>query len=79
MSCTRSRLPGLRRGKTFLGIDFFLEHYFHSLRGETLRHAEAAELKAELNDIAAKLSAAPRFFVIVIFTAPISWLTRQIR
>ena len=27
-------------------LDFFVEHYFGSLRGETLRHAEAAELKA---------------------------------
>jgi hypothetical protein len=41
-------------------LDFFVEHYFGSLRGETLRHAEAAELKAELNDVAAELSAAPR-------------------
>jgi aminoglycoside/choline kinase family phosphotransferase len=41
-------------------LDFFLEHYFGSLRSETLRHAEAAELKAELNDIAAELAARPR-------------------
>ena len=41
-------------------LDFFYEHYFGSLRGETLRHAEAAELKAELNDIAAELAAVPR-------------------
>lgn len=41
-------------------LDFFVEHYFKSLRGETLRHAEAAELKAELNDISAELSAAQR-------------------
>ncbi|MBA2526746.1 MAG: phosphotransferase [Pyrinomonadaceae bacterium] len=41
-------------------LDFFVEHYFQSLRGETLRHAEAAELKAELNDISAELSAVPR-------------------
>jgi aminoglycoside/choline kinase family phosphotransferase len=41
-------------------LNFFLEHYFGSLRGETLRHAEAAELKAELNDIAAELSACRR-------------------
>lgn len=41
-------------------LDFFVEHYFKSLRGETLRHAEVTELKAELNDIAAELSAAPR-------------------
>jgi aminoglycoside/choline kinase family phosphotransferase len=41
-------------------LDFFVEHYFGSLRGETLRHAEAAELKAELNDVAAELAARPR-------------------
>jgi aminoglycoside/choline kinase family phosphotransferase len=41
-------------------LDFFLEHYFGSLRSETLRHAEAAELKAELNDISAELAARPR-------------------
>ncbi|MEP6636454.1 MAG: phosphotransferase [Acidobacteriota bacterium] len=41
-------------------LDFFVEHYFQSLRGETLRHAEAAELKAEINDIASELSAAER-------------------
>src|SRR5215216_1549083 len=41
-------------------LDFFFDHYFGSLRGETLRHAEVAELKAELNDIAAELSAVPR-------------------
>ncbi|HEY0760862.1 MAG TPA: phosphotransferase [Pyrinomonadaceae bacterium] len=41
-------------------LDFFFDHYFGSLRGEKLRHAEVAELKAELNDISAELSAAPR-------------------
>jgi aminoglycoside/choline kinase family phosphotransferase len=41
-------------------LDFFVEHYFGSLRSETLRHAEAAELKAELNDIAIELAARPR-------------------
>jgi len=41
-------------------LDFFFEHFFGSLRGETLRHAETAELKAELNDISAELAAAPR-------------------
>ena len=41
-------------------LDFFVEHYFGSLRSETLRHAEAAELKAELNDLAAELAARPR-------------------
>ena len=41
-------------------LDFFVEHYFTSLRKESLRHAEAAELKAELNDVAAELAARPR-------------------
>lgn len=41
-------------------LDFFSEHYFSSLRKEKLRHGEAAELKAELYDLAAELSAAPR-------------------
>lgn len=41
-------------------FDFFVEHYFGSLRNESLRHGEAAELKAELNDISAELSARPR-------------------
>jgi aminoglycoside/choline kinase family phosphotransferase len=41
-------------------LDFFFDHYFGSFRGETLRHAEVAELKAELNDIAADLAAVPR-------------------
>jgi hypothetical protein len=42
-------------------LGFFLEHYFGSLRGETLKHGEAAELKIEINDIAAELAARPRF------------------
>jgi N-acetylmuramate 1-kinase len=41
-------------------LDFFVEHYFQSLRGETLPRADATELKAELNDISAELSAVPR-------------------
>jgi aminoglycoside/choline kinase family phosphotransferase len=41
-------------------LGFFLEHYFGSYRKETLSHGEAAELKVELNDIAAELSARPR-------------------
>jgi aminoglycoside/choline kinase family phosphotransferase len=41
-------------------LDFFVEHYFGSLRREKLRHTEAAELKAELNDISAELAARPR-------------------
>jgi len=41
-------------------LDFFFEHFFGSLRHENLRHAEVAELKAELNDIAAELAAVPR-------------------
>ncbi|HEX8707218.1 MAG TPA: phosphotransferase, partial [Pyrinomonadaceae bacterium] len=41
-------------------LNFFFEHYFGSLRREQLTHGEAAELKAEMNDIAADLSARPR-------------------
>jgi N-acetylmuramate 1-kinase len=41
-------------------LDFFFEHYFGSLRHETLSHGETAELKVELNDIAAELAAVPR-------------------
>src|SRR2546430_9684928 len=41
-------------------LGFFFEHYFGSLRGEKMTHGEAAELKAEMNDIAAELAARPR-------------------
>ena len=41
-------------------LDFFVEHYFGSLRQEILRHGESAELKAELNDLSADLAAVPR-------------------
>lgn len=41
-------------------LGFFFEHYFESLRGEKLSHGEAAEIKAEMNDVAAELSARPR-------------------
>ncbi len=41
-------------------LGFFFEHYFGSLRREQLSHGEAAELKAEMNDVAAELSARPR-------------------
>ncbi len=41
-------------------LGFFFEHYFGSLRREKLSHGEAAELKAEMNDVAADLSARPR-------------------
>jgi|ERR1051326_307914 aminoglycoside/choline kinase family phosphotransferase len=41
-------------------LNFFFEHYFGSLRGERLTHGETAELKVELNDIAAELAACPR-------------------
>jgi N-acetylmuramate 1-kinase len=41
-------------------LNYFFEHYFGSLRGETLGHGEAAELKVELNDIAAELAGCPR-------------------
>jgi aminoglycoside/choline kinase family phosphotransferase len=41
-------------------LEFFLEHYFRSLRRESLKHAEEVELRAELNDVAAELAARPR-------------------
>ncbi|MCA1634434.1 MAG: phosphotransferase [Acidobacteria bacterium] len=41
-------------------LDFFFEHFFKSLRKEELKHGEEAELRAELNDIAADLAARPR-------------------
>ena len=41
-------------------LNYFFDHYFGSLRGETLVHSEAAELKVELNDLAAELAACSR-------------------
>ena len=41
-------------------LNFFFEHYFGSYRKEKLTHGQMAELKAELNDIAAALAAVPR-------------------
>ena len=41
-------------------LNFFFEHYFTSYRRENLAHGQAAELRAELNDVAAELAARPR-------------------
>jgi len=41
-------------------LNFFFEHYFGSYRKEEFTHGQTAELKAELNDIAAELAAVPR-------------------
>ena len=41
-------------------LNFFLEHYFKSLRRETLPNGEFKELRAELNDVAAELASRPR-------------------
>ncbi|MCU1265167.1 MAG: Aminoglycoside phosphotransferase [Acidobacteria bacterium] len=41
-------------------LGFFREHYFGSLRGESLKRADEAELRVELNDLAAELAAVPR-------------------
>lgn len=41
-------------------LDFFFEHYFKSLRHETLKHSEEAQLRAELYDVASELAARPR-------------------
>lgn len=41
-------------------LNFFREHYFGSLRRETLKRNEETELKVELNDLSAELAAVPR-------------------
>jgi aminoglycoside/choline kinase family phosphotransferase len=41
-------------------LNFFFEHYFTSYRKETLTHGQSAELKVELNDVAAELAACQR-------------------
>src|SRR6202790_4521805 len=41
-------------------LNFFFEHYFGSLRRETLKHGEEAELRVEFRDVAAELAACPR-------------------
>ena len=41
-------------------LDFFVKHYFGSYRRETLSHGDEAQLRAELNDLAAELAARPR-------------------
>jgi aminoglycoside/choline kinase family phosphotransferase len=41
-------------------LDYFMQHYFKSLRGEELKHGDEAQLRAELNDVAAELAARPR-------------------
>lgn len=41
-------------------LNFFFDHYFGSYRKENLSHGQTAELKVELNDVAAELSACPR-------------------
>src|SRR5947209_17047238 len=40
-------------------LDYFMEHYFGSLRGEQLKHGDEAQLRAELNDVPAELAARP--------------------
>ncbi|HEY1402940.1 MAG TPA: phosphotransferase [Pyrinomonadaceae bacterium] len=41
-------------------LEYFLEHYFKSYRGEILKHGAQAELRVELNDLASELAARPR-------------------
>jgi len=41
-------------------LDYYMEHYFGSLRGEQLKHGDEAQLRAELNDVSAELAARPR-------------------
>ncbi|MBA3713969.1 MAG: phosphotransferase [Pyrinomonadaceae bacterium] len=41
-------------------LDYFIKHYFTSYRRQELKHGEEAELRVEMNDLAADLSARPR-------------------
>src|SRR5262249_49486525 len=41
-------------------LNFFMEHYFGSLRKEELSRPDSAELRVELNDVAAELAAVER-------------------
>jgi aminoglycoside/choline kinase family phosphotransferase len=41
-------------------LNFFFDHYFGSLRKDSLSHGQEAELKSELNDIAAELASCQR-------------------
>jgi N-acetylmuramate 1-kinase len=41
-------------------LDYYMEHYFGSLRKERLKHGDEAQLRAELNDVSAELAARPR-------------------
>jgi aminoglycoside/choline kinase family phosphotransferase len=41
-------------------LDFFIKHYFESLRGQTLSNAGATNLKTELTEVARELAARPR-------------------
>jgi len=41
-------------------LDYYMEHYFKSLRWEQLKHGDEAQLRAELNDVSAELAARPR-------------------
>lgn len=41
-------------------LDYYMEHYFGSLRREQLKHGDEAQLRAELNDVSAELAARPR-------------------
>ncbi|HKP73148.1 MAG TPA: phosphotransferase, partial [Pyrinomonadaceae bacterium] len=41
-------------------LDYFLQHYFKSYCGETLKHGDEAQLRAELYDLSSELAARPR-------------------
>ncbi|MDQ3584908.1 MAG: phosphotransferase [Acidobacteriota bacterium] len=59
MNSIASRLA-FDEAKLVWEMDFFVEHFFQSLRRETLKRSEETELRAELTDLSAELAARPR-------------------
>jgi aminoglycoside/choline kinase family phosphotransferase len=60
-------------------LDFFFKHYFESLSGEILTAEETANIKGELNEVAAELAARPRFLTHRDFHAANLMLDRENR
>lgn len=60
-------------------LDFFFKHYFESLSGEILSVEETANLKGELNTVAAELAARPRVLTHRDFHAANLMLDRENR
>jgi hypothetical protein len=60
-------------------LDFFFKHYFESLCGEMLTAEETANIKGELNTVAAELAARPRVLTHRDFHAANLMLDRENR